>query len=267
MRIIGILLLAFLTGSVMCHAQRGMDSFFATTSADHQVITKAMTDMNDFVQQATEGRGSDLKRLHRMVRKAHSSFLKSYSPYADFDALFANGTYDCLTATAFFSTVLTEMRMDFDVVETNYHIFIMVKTAEGEVLLETTDGLFGLITDPNEINKRTNIYRTVGPSAISANQSSYQYTFKLYDKVPVNKLPGLMHYNQAVKAYNRADWIGCAEQLEKAYASYPSQRCREFADILVRTILIRDLKDQVKRDCLNHLKPLMLVGSGLIAAN
>ncbi len=237
----------------------------STSSAEEK--EKAYQRVQSLVTTIKEYPASDQRTLQRIFHKVHATFLKRYEAYTDFHALFADGAYDCLTATALFSYLLTELKYDFTVVETNYHIFILVETARGRVLLETTDRLGGFETDEERIANRTGEYRKNVPSAARPDQLSYQYTFSLYQPVSPEKLTGLLIYNQAVKAYNRGDWLACARALEKAYAAYATPRCRELCDILVRTVIEMNASVPIRQECMSRLKPLLMAGSTTVAFN
>jgi hypothetical protein len=260
------IVIVLLTASGMCFAQPSLERLLATSQSKNITADVVQGSVDEFINGFSEAPGAGKKELHRIVRKAHNKFLRNYKPYSDFAEIFTNGSFDCLTATAFFSNVLHRMHFEFEVVETNYHIFLMVNTPEGQVLLETTDRLAGIVDNPAEIDRRLEAYKMEGPSGVSSGLTAYRYGFNLCKKVPAEKLPGLITYNQAVNAYNRGNWLACAELLEAAYAVYPTIRCEELSDILLRTLLTREISEDVKTSCRNHLKKIFLA-TGAVAAN
>lgn len=262
-----IVLLIFLSCTIAAWAQPTLNELLSTANATEVQKENAAARVQSFLETIHTERSASQRTLQRMFHRVHANFLKKYEAYSDFDELFTAGKFDCLTATALFSHLLTEMKYDFDVIETNYHIFILVKTAEGEVMLETTDRLAGFVTDPEKIAKRTGDYRNNLLPFPNGDQNLYKYSFSLFQEVPTEKLSGLLVYNQAIKAYNRGAWLECALSLEKAHALYATARCEELGDILLRTIMEREVPEQVKRDCLAHLKPVFLAKAGTLAAN
>jgi hypothetical protein len=99
---------------------------------------------------------------------------------------------------ALFSHVLERLNFRYEIIETNYHIFLIVQTSRGEVLLETTDRWGGFVTDKDAIAKRTGDYRS---NQLVSNDSDkkYQYSFKLYQAISPEKLTGLLYFNQLCK--------------------------------------------------------------------
>lgn len=262
-----IIVLGFLFWAFPGWTQPTLNEWLSISTSSAEEKEKAYQRVQTLVAAIKEYPSSDQKTLQRIFHKVHATFLRRYEAYTDFHTLFADGTYDCLTATALFSYLLTELEYDFAVVETNYHIFILVETAQGRVMLETTDRLGGFETDEERIAHRTGEYRNYAPSAIRPDQRSYQYTFSLYQTVSPEKLTGLLIYNQAVKAYNSGDWLACARALEKAYAAYATPRCKELCDILVRTVIETNASVPIRQECISRLKPMLMAGSTTVAFN
>lgn len=261
------IVLLILLSCTIAAAQPTLNELLSTANATADQKENAHTRVQSFLGSTHAGPSANQKTLQRLFHRVHANFLKKYEAYSDFDELFTTGKFDCLTATALFSHFLMKMNYDFDVIETNYHIFILVKTSEGEVMLETTDRLAGFVTDPEMIAKRTEDYRQNFLASRKGGKVLYNYSFRLYQKVPIDKLPGLLIYNQAVKEYNQGDWLGCARTLEDAYEHYPTVRCEELGDILIQTLIEREVTEQIKRDCQAHLNPLFMAKAGSMAAN
>ncbi|MEI9919249.1 MAG: hypothetical protein WDO14_10675 [Bacteroidota bacterium] len=161
---------------------------------------------------------TDKRKLQALFLKTHGTFLHSYVQYTGIEGL-AKGRYDCLTATSLFADILTRVGYDFKIVETNYHIFVMVNTSEGEVLLETTDKLGGFIDDEKRMIKVI---------------EQYKKNVSLYTTVNIDELPGLLYFNQAVKAFNAAKWDECSQKLSAAAKKTNSPQIAELAAMLHR---------------------------------
>jgi hypothetical protein len=258
--ILAILLVA------VCNAYGGptLNEFLRTTNASPELKEQAYRMTRSLI---AEDHPADQRTLGKLFRKIHSRFLKKYVALSDFDQLFTKGKYDCLTATALFSYVLEEMGYDFKLMETNYHIFIMVQTKEGMVLLETTDRLGGFITDPTTIRSRTGEYSKNWLVSKKEDRILYDYSFKLYQEITPDRLTGLLIYNQAVKAYNHGDLQSCARLLERAYDLYSSVRCEALGDILTQTLMERKVSEEVRATCMAHLKSILMRREGTLAAN
>jgi len=171
---------------------------------------------------------SDLRKLYALFMKTHSRFLHSYVQYTGIEEL-AKGRYDCLTATSLYADILTRAGFRYNIIETNYHIFIMVNTKDGDVLLETTDR-FGFIDDPEKIANAIAKYQK--NEIMNATASHYQYQHTIYNAVNPDQLPGLLYINQAVKAFNKEEWKVCSEKLSAASQISDSPRIAELTTLL-----------------------------------
>jgi len=168
-------------------------------------------------------------KLYSLFKKTHATFLNQYSQYSNIEEL-ASGRYDCLTATALFADVLSRTGFQFKIIETNYHIFIVVNTHEGDVILETTDRANGFINNKKQIASRLAEYQKNILEA--ATPSHHQYSFSLYNSVSADQLAGLLYFNQAVKAFNAHEWKECSSKLAAASSIADSPRIAELVQLL-----------------------------------
>lgn len=208
----------------------------------------------------------DRKFLKSIFKTTHQRFLKSYSQYADLGEIFKSGRFDCLTATALLCVILDELHFDYTIIETNYHIFILVDTENGQVMLETTDRLFGFVDDPSEIEKRIGSYRQNKIVTSGTDKMYYHYSFDLFNEVRQNQLAGLLYFNQAIKAYNNGDLLACASLLEKSKKIYESPRVEELAIVLVKSVLESNLSADLKNQVIHQYKNIIIGKNSPIAS-
>ncbi len=98
----------------------------------------------------------------------------------------------------------------------------MVKTSDGDVLLETTDRIGGFIDDEKRISKVI---------------ADYRKNFSLFVTVDVDQLPGLLYFNQAVKAFNAAKWDECSEKLSAAATKTNSPQVAALAECFTGNLI------------------------------
>ncbi|MDZ7648731.1 MAG: hypothetical protein U5K54_16990 [Cytophagales bacterium] len=173
-----------------------------------------------------------------------------------------------MSATSFLSVVLEKFNFEYRIIETNYHIFIVIETKAGEVLLESTDRLHGLVTDPKQIDTRINSYRSneLYASATPTNKDFYKFNLNLFQEVQPMQLPGLLYFNQAVIAFDENNLVDCASKLNRAKSIYESPRTSEFAVILVKSVLASDLNDDLKKDLIRPFVKYLAPTTSVIAS-
>jgi hypothetical protein len=229
-----------------------LQKLMATSSPQNTLLDESR--IKDFILELKSNKSaSDVALLRKVFHRTQKVFLKEYASYADFSEIFNPGRYDCLTATSLFSVVLDGLNFGYSIVETNYHIFLLVKTSKGEVLLETTDRFNGFVKNEKEIRQRIGAYRR-GVTAGTTNRNIYHYSCDLYREVNPSQLPGLLYYNQAVKAYNAGHLEKCGELLTKARSIYDTPRIGELGIIFLKSVVESTLDDQTKMRIIRKLK-------------
>lgn len=225
--------------------------------------------IESFISQLSDKRSrfeSQQNFIRFAFRETHRKFFHTYQPYTQFAEIFETGKYDCLSATSFMSVVLERFGFDYEIIETNYHIFLLVETEEGRMLIETTDRLNGITTNLKEINRRITHYKANDLYVkTTSNKTYYKYGLNLYQEVKPTQLTGLLYFNQAVSAFNAKDYATCAARLLKSRRIYESPRIAELAVVLVKSVAVSDMPDEKKKDLIrpfvNYLRNDQVIAS------
>ncbi|MCK6617305.1 MAG: hypothetical protein L6Q51_06650 [Cyclobacteriaceae bacterium] len=231
--------------------ERYLAAFLATSGneVDHEQFIRHL----DHLQGKRHKFRSESEFIRHIFASTHKKFLKHFNAQANFGLLFKDGTYNCLTGTILYSLILSDFNIHHQVIETNYHIFILVHSDTGTLLLEATDPINGLVATPNEIATRINSYKAAPPSITSADSDlmRYEFSFDMYNAVTIDELAGLLYYNQAIEAYNNQQLTQAVFFLGEAIARYSSPRIEEMARLLLITVHESNLdaheKSKVKR--------------------
>lgn len=232
-----------------------LDHLLSTVSQSNDK-EKAQSRLSNFIEEQQLKKGqkkSEVQFLSALVKSTHQRFLKTYKPYARMNEPFETGIYDCLTGTALFSLIFTELGIRHKMIETNYHIFLLIEGNEGRLLLETTDRLFGLKVKSKEVDEWLEKYHQNTLMASSTNAVYYRYQADLFREVNSSQLPGLLYFNQAVVAFNSHDLVACVDRLEKAKKTYDNPRIQELALIVTEVVSASLLSEKEKYSLLIQL--------------
>jgi len=170
----------------------------------------------------------DLLRL--IFQKTHQILLKKYIQHATFNDMLSEGRYDCVSGSAALGLLLERYGYTYDIVETDYHVFIAVDLNGKKIVLESTLPVGGMITSTSEVVKYLDSYR---PEEFAQLQELYQglagidiaYSDNsIFRKVSLQELAGLQYYNDAIVHFNSQAFGPAVDQLSKAYLLYPSDR-------------------------------------------
>ena len=155
--------------------------------------------------------------------KIHNRYLKNYSRHTDMLDLLEGGKYDCITGTAFYALIFDALGVDYTIHELPFHVYMTVstKTSDKQLLLESTDGMTGFVSDPEQIAARLDSYAA---DAVTADADHYTYSFEIDEEISLTKLAALNYYNEAVVYYNEQRLSEARQYLQKARELYPARR-------------------------------------------
>jgi hypothetical protein len=219
--------------------------------------SRSTQDVESFIDRIVSKRESfksESAFLKYVFTKTHQRFLKHYEEYATFNDLLTTKTYNCLTGTALYALILQRLNISQEIIETNYHIFLLADTNTGKVLFEATDPMKGFMSNDHEIENRINTYRQNTILQASSDKAYYRFKTPLYNRITLDGITGLLHYNLAVEAYNKQDLQSSITHLDKAISLYQSSRIEEFSRIIFLSVLESKLEHSVKETCLRKIQ-------------
>ncbi|MEM1407413.1 MAG: hypothetical protein AAGG59_11600 [Bacteroidota bacterium] len=175
--------------------------------------------------------------------KTHRKYLKRYAPFTSLASLSKSGKYDCLSATSLYSYLFSRLGVDHQIIETRYHIYIKVNTDEGDVLIESTDPIYGYVDRQNEIDERLN---EIDKDVVSAD-NTYSFSAMVNDRISFKELIGLQYYNLAVNAFNGQHYESAIHLLSKGVIFRNNTRTIEFGLVIAQVIMKDDNLDQEQK--------------------
>jgi hypothetical protein len=159
--------------------------------------------------------------VQSVFRYVHGTFLRNYTEYPSFYTTVTRGDYDCLTATTVFALVLKRLDIRFEIVEIKQHIYLLAYDEQGRrVLIESTDPKNGCVLFEADIKERLKEYDSKNRQAEDDLLGAGNYS----KNVDLKQLAGLHFFNQAVKMYNKAEFVSSVDYLKTADVFYPSAR-------------------------------------------
>jgi len=199
----------------------------------------------------------DVDFLNYLFVKAHQRLLRNFTDYVSFRQTLTDGTYNCLTGTTLYALLLDHFGFEYNIIETNYHIFLIANTATGRVLFEATDPINGFVVKEAEINSRISTYKQNALTKTnSAKKTYYQFNFELYNDVSLLEMSGLLHYNLAIVAYNKHQLALAIDHLDKAIELYQSPRTEEFTRIVLLSVVESRLDIAIKENYVRQIQSL-----------
>jgi hypothetical protein len=177
--------------------------------------------------------------LRTIFQKSHQRLFKKYELHTSFNTMLNEGKYDCVSGSAVLGLLLEKYGFDYEILETDYHVFIKVTINGKPIILESTLPVGGMITLPSEVEKYLSSYLPK-PEPIIPNfnkrlsGSSLENTENsIFRNVSLLELAGLQYYNDAIVHFNNQSYGKSVNQLSKAYLLYSSDRIEGLRELSI----------------------------------
>lgn len=202
---------------------KAVDPIPDANSAEWQEIVKVLADKKAKTK-------NDYKFIRTLFQKTHKKLLKNYKQHSTFNAMLTEGDFDCVSGSAALGLLLKEFGYNFDIIETDYHVFIMVNLDGKNIILESTLPIGGLISKTSEVQAYLDSYKPKENATLSSmntrigNSEADISDNSIFRKVNLTQLAGLLYYNDGIFEFNSQQYKSAADQLLKAYELYQSDR-------------------------------------------
>ena len=204
-----------------------------------------MRDFQAFVEKLETKRDqikSDQRFFNYLFYKIHRKYLKLYQIHTSVEDILERGIYDCVSGTAFYALILDYLGIDYEIKEFDFHVLMVARSNNQQFLIESTDPVGGLTSNPKEIAFRIKQYITVEDTTtnihrVGSNDRLRQYSLATNKNISLIELAGLLQFNNAVYYYNQKKPFETVASLQKALALYDSKRIRAFRQLVARSFL------------------------------
>ncbi len=203
---------------------------FRAVQAEKSISDQIWNDLVAELDQKFDKKGTHLNVLRQVFQKSHQQLFKTYQQHSTFNEMLQEGKFDCVSASGALALLLDRYEFDYKVVETDYHVFIVVNFEGNEIILESTLPIGGMITTPSEVASYLEGYkaddsiqlkslnRRLGAPKADLSDNS------IFRQVNLRQLAGLQYYNDAISHFNEQNFGIAASQLTKALKLYDSDR-------------------------------------------
>ncbi len=172
------------------------------------------------------------KFLRYIFYDVHKKYLKHYKRSETFSNIFNNKEYNCVSGTALYACLLSNLGYRPNIHETRYHLFLTVTLNNGDwILFEATDPSYGFVDDFEKVKERVASYLENEADEISK-QESLSAPFNkdtIFKSISLHELAALHYYNLAIDFINQENYYEAFRVLKKAHILYPdSERIHDF---------------------------------------
>ena len=185
-----------------------------------EMATEELTAMVEKFKHRKKRYSSEEQWLEDIFYQVHRKYLKRYQSFSTLPDLFERGTYDCVSGTALYALICELLYIPYAIRETEYHVYLMALVDGKKVLIESTDSMYGFVSQPDTVQNLIKIYHT--------DNVSKDMKWPANSSVDWVQLAGLQYFNKAVQYYNDKKFSSALSYLDKAMQYYSSARITTF---------------------------------------
>ena len=195
------------------------------------------------------GQSTNKKKIAKAVFSyVQDEYLEKYEINPHFDELFKTGTFNCVTASALYSILLSAFEVDFAIRRLPSHVYVVIKNGEEEIALESTDPINGVyFVDKSKLVKElanAKIFSNAEFRSSSINQLYDLYVGEIEEEISQSQLLASIYYNFSLEKIEEVDY---KEALNLANKSMMIDE-NKFSEVLRTFIYIQMLGDINEED-------------------
>ncbi len=188
--------------------------------------------------------------LRLVFYRTQQQVLNKYVQYSSFNELLQDGSFDCVSGSTLYALILDRYNFDYKIIETSYHVFLIVELNDREFIIESTEPINGYLSDKSEIEAYKLKYQPTPSERVqqkiaekSGTGSSQLFEPVVYNSISLEELIGLQFFNKAVFYFNQEQFFEAYNNIVKAKKYYPSERLLTLSKILEKTVFTSSAKE------------------------
>jgi len=172
----------------------------------------------------------DEKKISLIYTIVNDEVLSRYEEKILFPDIFKTGNFNCLTASAYYGFLFTDLNVGFDFRETMNHVHPVAYPSTLQIKVETTDPLNGFQYFDSKLKLQFVGY-LINAKIISKEEAKNTTIDSIFNKfyfpessIGLKELAGLQYLNDALYRFGDGSFDQSFIQIQKAYYLYPSNR-------------------------------------------
>jgi hypothetical protein len=185
--------------------------------------------LNAKLQKDFDRYGNSEKFLKMLFFRSQQYLMDDYNQYASVEELIETGAFDCVSGSFLMAVFLDHYGFDYAIMETSFHVFLTVNLKSSKVVLESTDGFTGFISEKEEVKAYLNEFEKEAkrnPLYLNPDQKLIQNLLQpaIYRPINLQQLKGLELFNRAIFYNNQMAYDLAYQKIKEAETLYPSER-------------------------------------------
>jgi len=156
---------------------------------------------------------NNLASLRKLYRRTSKRFIQENKQFSFLPQIQKGKTYDCVSSALLYSFLLEDLGYNYSIYLTKTHTYLKIHLENKDVLLETTDPFYGLITHPKMIDKQIEAYKKESLTRMISEEDT---AYALGKKIDLQRLVGVHFYNLFLHHYQNRNFESAAKAFRKA---------------------------------------------------
>jgi hypothetical protein len=175
--------------------------------------------------------------------RSQQYLMDDYNQYASVEELIETGAFDCVSGSFLMAVFLDQYGFDYAIMETSFHVFLTVNVEGKKVVLESTDGFTGFISDKDEVKAYLKDFEKESkknPLYLNPDQKLLKDLLQpsIYRAINLQQLKGLELFNRAIFYNNQMAYDIAFQKIKEAEVLYPSERITALSKLLQSQLII-----------------------------
>jgi hypothetical protein len=204
--------------------------------ADRRRSTDDWEKLISTLEEKRAKRKKEEKFLRDIFEETRKVFLKTEVDVSTLNETLGTGRYNCVSGTALFGQLLDYFGFQFQIIETQSHVFLETRVNGKPIIMESTRPAQDLIVGEKRVKAFRSIFESRNSSDLSGRTTvgaaSHSSTAGYMNTIHLKQLAGLQYYNDALLHLKNENLLKAKAQIDKAALLYPSDRILEFQGAL-----------------------------------
>lgn len=200
------------------------------TDEEYQTLLNKYSSKVEGIKTEMMRQNKTQKKINVMYKKTYLEFFREYKSNINFSEIFTTGKYNCVSSSALFSLILSDLKIDYSIKEDPNHVYLVANPALEKIILQTTSLNQGVI-EVKETFKQQYANQLLGAKIITEEEYNSTTLNDLFNKyyftskdIDIEELVGIQYSNNAISYIEQDNFDAALKQAEKAWMFYPCNR-------------------------------------------
>jgi tetratricopeptide (TPR) repeat protein len=200
------------------------------------------------------------KKVEIIFKQLNQDVFFKYTENVNLTKVFSDGSFNCLTASAYYGIIFDSLEIEFNFRESKNHVSPLAYPSDLQIIVETINPFQELKYFDERLKKQFVEY-LLETKLISGDDYYTKSTDELFNKfylpdsnIGIQELAGLLYMNDALFLVFEGKFSASLQQIKKASYLYPSEKIKTILRFILNKYFLN-----TEMSSLEAIKPLVLM--------